>query len=154
MVWLNTVTGRPSVHVDELRSRVGRGLAGVSVKLSALGYDEVRALCQWANPDATDEHLGRLARRIEVDSGGLPLLAVELLHAVAAGLELTESQATWPQPLRTLDQTLPADLPDAAVGAIRVGFRKLSTDAQKVLQVAAIVGGRNGAERLGRGSGV
>ncbi len=82
------------------------------------------------------------------------MLAVELLHAVAVGLELTESQASWPKPLRTLDHTLPADLPDAAVGAIRVGFRKLSTDAQKVLQVAAIVGGRNGAERLGRGSGI
>ncbi len=154
LVWLNTVTGCPCVQVDEIRSRVGRGLTGVSVKLSGLGYDEVRALCKWANPVARDEQLDRLARRIEVDSGGLPLLAVELLHAVAAGLELTESQASWPQPLRTLDQTLPADLPDAAVGAIRVGFRKLSADAQKVLQVAAIVGERVGAERLGGGSGV
>ena len=154
LVWLNTVAGRPCAPVDELRSRVGRGLAGVSLKLSAVGYDEVRALCRWANPDARDEHLDRLARRIEADSGGLPLLVVELLHAVAAGLELTESQASWPQPLRTLDHTLPVDLPDAAVGAIRVGFRKLSADAQKVLQVAAIAGGRAGADQLGRGAGV
>ena len=154
LIWLNTLAGRPCVQVDEIRSRLGRGVAGVSTKLSAVGYDEVRALCKWANPAVSDEHLDRLARRIEADSGGLPLLVVELLHAVAAGLELTESQASWPQPLRTLDHTLPADLPDAAVGAIRVGCRKLSADAQKVLHVAAIAGGRAGADQLGRGAGI
>ena len=31
------------------------------------------------------------------------------------------SPGTWPEPLRTMDQSLPGDLPDAVVAAIRVG---------------------------------
>ena len=63
----------------------------------------------------------------------MPLLAVELLRAVALGLDLGTIADTWPEPLRTLDQTLPGDLPDAVVAAIRVGFRRLSPSAQRVL---------------------
>ena len=154
LVWLNTVTGRPCVEVDELRSRVGRGLAGTSIRLSTLSVDDIRALCEWGSPDAAGDQVDRLARRIHVDSGGLPLLAVELIHAVASGLELTDAQCSWPQPLRTLDHTLPADLPDAAVGAIRVGFRRLSENAQNVLCVAAIIGGRARFDQLKAGSGL
>ena len=33
---------------------------------------------------------------------------------------------TWPEPLRTMDQSLPGDLPDAVVAAIRVAYRRLS----------------------------
>jgi hypothetical protein len=41
--------------------------------------------------------------------------------------------------LRTLDQTLPGDLPDAVVAAIRIGFRRLSPSAQRVLAAAAVI---------------
>lgn len=88
--------------------------------------------------------------RVAIDSGRLPLLAVELLHAVASGLDLERLSPDWPQPLRTLDQTLPGDLPEAAVGAIRVGFRRLSKPAQEVLLAAAVLGDRVPASRLGR----
>src|SRR6185437_5133095 len=47
---------------------------------------------------------------------------------------------TWPEPLRTLDQSLPGDLPDAVVAAIRVAFRRLSPDAQRVLISASVLG--------------
>ncbi len=77
------------------------------------------------------------------------MLAVELLHAVASGLDLGRLSADWPQPLRTLDQTLPAELPEAAVGAIRVGFRRLSKPAQEVLLAAAVLGDRVPASHLG-----
>jgi hypothetical protein len=39
----------------------------------------------------------------------------------------------WPQPDRTLDHTLPADLPPSVIAAIRVAFRRLSGSAQAVL---------------------
>jgi len=63
----------------------------------------------------------------------MPLLAVELLRAVALGLDLGTIHEAWPEPLRTLDQTLPGELPDAVVAAIRIGFRRLSPSAQRIL---------------------
>ena len=98
--------------------------------------DQMRTLTEWGMPQYEPEQLDRLARRLVTDSGGLPLLAVELLHAVAVGLDLGRNSPDWPQPLRTLDYTLPADLPEAVVGAIRVGFRRLSKPAQEVLMAA------------------
>ena len=84
--------------------------------------------------------LDRVVRRVATDSAGLPLLAVELLRAVALGLDLGTIAGTWPEPLRTLDQSLPGDLPDAVVAAIRVAFRRLSPEAQRVLVSAAVLG--------------
>jgi hypothetical protein len=77
---------------------------------------------------------------VATDSAGLPLLAVELLRAVALGLDLGTIAGAWPEPLRTLDQSLPGDLPDAVVAAIRVAFRRLSPEAQRVLVSAAVLG--------------
>ena len=84
--------------------------------------------------------LDRVVRRVATDSAGLPLFAVELLRAVALGLDLGTIAGTWPEPLRTLDQSLPGDLPDAVVAAIRVAFRRLSPAAQRVLVSAAVLG--------------
>ena len=154
LVWTNTSTGHRRDEIDQIRQRVGSGAPGAVIELGPLTSDAVRTLCKWAMPDFDDERVDRLARRIEVDSGGLPLLAVELLNAVAWGLELSDDQASWPQPLRTLDQTMLTDLPDAIVGAIRVGFRRQSEDAQQILRVAAVAGRRATAEQLQRGSGV
>jgi hypothetical protein len=42
-------------------------------------------------------------------------------------------------PYRTLEQTLPGDLPDAVVAAIRVGFRGLSRNAQAVLATMSVL---------------
>jgi hypothetical protein len=108
----------------------------------------MRTLTEWGMPEYGPEQRDRLARRLATDSGGLPLLAVELLHAVAVGLDLGRTSPDWPQPLRTLDHTLPADLPEAVVGAIRVGFRRLSKPAQEVLLAAAVLGERVPADRL------
>lgn len=47
-----------------------------------------------------------------------------------------------PAPLRTLEQTLPGDLPDAITAAVRVNFHRLSADAQAVLKAAAVLDGR------------
>src|SRR5439155_693014 len=107
-----------------------------------------------ALPQYNELELDRLARRVGTDSAGIPLLAVELLHAVAMGLDLRETKGAWPEPFKTLDQTLPGELPDAVVAAIRIGFRRLTPEAQRALAVAAVVGGRVSRGTLGRGAGL
>jgi len=88
-----------------------------------------------------------VARRVASDSAGIPFLAVELLSAVAQGLDLKVGTAAWPAPSRTLTQSFPSDLPDTVVAAIRIGFRRLTEDARQVLGAAAVLGGR-GTEAL------
>jgi DNA-binding SARP family transcriptional activator len=146
--------GRP--ELDELQSRVGRDVDGVALRLAALSGDALRVLARWALPHYRDDEIDRLIRRVTIDSAGLPLLAIELLHAVALGLDLERTRGAWPRPLQTLDQTLPGDLPEAVVGAIRVGFRRLSVAAQQVLGAAAVLGGaeRVAAAVLGRATGI
>ena len=144
----------PPAAIDDLRARLGRDLAGARVHVGPLGRDAIRALARLVLPDYDDVALDRLTRRVLADSAGLALLAVELLHAVALGLDLRGEEAPWPAPFRTLDQTMPGDLPDAVVGAIRVGFRRLGADAQRVLAAAAVHGGRVPAPVLGRMTGL
>ncbi|MEE9133464.1 MAG: hypothetical protein V3U13_07875, partial [Gemmatimonadota bacterium] len=56
----------------------------------------------------------------------------------------------WPEPLRTLEQSLPGDLPDAVVAAVRVGFRRLTHEAQATLAAASILGDRVNTQTLQR----
>ncbi len=154
LVLLTTAAQPPREELDELRVRIGRELAGTAVRLDALAVDAVRELARWALPSFGEIELDRVTRRVATDSAGIPLLAVELLHAVAAGLDLRETKGAWPEPLKTLDQTLPGELPDAIVAAVRVNFRHLSADAQRVLVAAAVLGGRVTAAALGRVAGV
>ena len=155
LVILFTVAPQPArAELDELRVRIGREVAGTAVRLEPLSGDALRDLAHWALPHYNELELDRLARRVGTDSAGIPLLAVELLHAVAMGLDLRETKGAWPEPFKTLDQTLPGELPDAVVAAIRIGFRRLTPEAQRALAVAAVVGGRVSRETLGRGAGL
>lgn len=144
----------PCAELDELRTRVGRELAGAAVAVGSLTRDNVRELAGRALPSYSAEQLDRLTRRVLADSAGIPLLVVALLAAVAGGLSLDEDAGAWPEPNRTLYDTLPGDLPDNVVAAIRINFRRLSAAAQDVLVVAAVVGGRVSGPRLGRASGL
>ena len=143
-------------ELDQLCERIGRDAAGVAVRLSPLDHDALRRLAAWSLPGYGEPELDRVARRVEVDSAGLPLLAVELLHAVALGLDLQAATgaSAWPAEHRTLDQTMPGDLPDAVTAAIRVGFHRLSKDAQAVLAAASVLGDRVPAVPLGRATGL
>src|SRR5439155_373997 len=100
--------------------------------------DALRTLARWALPAFGDVELDRITRRVATDSAGIPLLAVELLHAVASGLDLRETGGAWPEPLHTLDQTLPGDLPDAIVAAIRIEFRRLSWHSSRWLRATGL----------------
>ncbi len=146
----------PRAELDELRARIGRDLAGAGVRLEPLGAQALRELARWALPRYRDSDLDRLTRRISVDSAGLPLLAVELLHAVSLGLDLGRvgGGAAWPAPLKTLAHTLPGDLPEAVVGAIRVGYRRLPVGAQNALKAAAVLGDRVPAHLIGKAAGL
>jgi predicted ATPase len=93
-------------------------------------------------PGYTEVELDRVVRRVATDSAGVPLLATELFRAVSNGLDLTSVSGAWPEEFRTLDQTLPGDLPEAVVAALRVTFRRLSASAQAVLAAASVIGGR------------
>ena len=126
--------------LDELRTRIGRDFEGSAVRLRALDRASLRGLAQRMLPGYDPIALDRVVRRVATDSAGMPLLAVELLRAVALGLDLGTISGAWPEPLRTLDQSLPGDLPDAVVAAIRVAYRRLSPSAQRVLVAAAVLG--------------
>jgi len=154
LILLTVTPAADRAALDVLRARLGREIAGVAVALHPLSDTELRELAEWALRGWSDEALDRVTRRVAADSAGLPLLAVEILHAVAAGLALGEPERTWPEPARTLDATLPSELPDAVVAAIRTGFRRLSADAQLVLAATAVLGGRATAATLARATAV
>lgn len=140
-------------EIDLMRTRIGRDLNGAVVGLRPLDYAATRELAAWALPAIDSERLDRVARRVLHDSAGVPLLAFELVHAVAHGLELDPARS-WPAPFRTLEATLPGDLPDAVVAAIRIAYRRLGPDAQAILGAAAALGGRVSAEEAARGAGL
>jgi len=152
LLLLVTATDEPEPPtLVELRSHVGRDLRGVVVRLGHFDAHAIETLVRWALPTYTPEEAERLSRRIAQDSAGNPLLVVEICHALARGLDLGVTSGAWPRPLGTLDQTMPGDLPDTIVAAIRVGFNCLTPDARAALAAAAVLGGeeRVSAQRIG-----
>jgi DNA-binding SARP family transcriptional activator len=139
-VVLATAPYPPRPELDELRSRIGRDLEGSAIRLRRLDRAALRHLAGQMLPDYDPAALDRVVRRVANDSAGLPLLAVELLRAVALGLDLGTISGAWPAPLHTLDQSLPGELPDAVITAIRIAARRLTATAQRVLSAAAVLG--------------
>ncbi len=137
---LTTVPYPPRPELDELRARIGRELEGLTVRLRVLDRAGIRHMAERMLPGYDPVAIDRVVRRVATDSAGLPLLAVELLRAVALGLDLGTIAGAWPEPFRTLDQSLPGHLPDAVVAAIRIGVRRLSPPAQRVLAATAVLG--------------
>jgi DNA-binding SARP family transcriptional activator len=140
----------PRAELDALRSRLGSNLRGLALRLGSLRSADLRALARRMLPGFSDVEIERVVRRVATDSAGLPLLAVELLRAVALGLDLRGTAGAWPEPYKTLDQTMPGDLPDTVLAAIRVGFRRLSPGAQRALAAASVLGDRVPLELLAR----
>src|SRR5213593_806876 len=137
-------------RLDDLRARLGRDLEGEVVRLGRLDSAALEALVAWALPRYDAAEAARLARRVERDTAGIPLLAAALLEAVAGGYKLAPDAAAWPSPKRTLVDSLPNDLPPAAVGVICQRFRQLTPAAQQVLSAAAALEERADAGQLAR----
>jgi DNA-binding SARP family transcriptional activator len=137
-------------ELDEVRTRLGRDLHGTAVRLSPLGTSTLTSLARLTLPTFSSDEIERVVRRVAIDSAGLPLLAVELLQAVANGLDLRDTPGAWPEQFKTLDQTLPGELPDTVVAAIRIEFRRLTPTGRQVLSHAAVLGDRIAPELLSR----
>ena len=146
---LTTTTGTGSPAIDELIGQAGRDIAGVAERLGALTQAHLQELVEWALPDWSAEAQDRLARRMLVESAGLPAIAVDVLVAVQHGLPI-DGDTSWPARDRTLDATLPGPLPEPLVASIRVAFRRLSTDAQSLVTVVALLDEPSSADRVGR----
>jgi len=144
----------PREELDELRARLGQDIPGARLALRPLDAAALRELASWALPAYDSVALERVSRRVASDSAGLPILAVELLSAVAQGLDLLQGSAAWPEPLKTLTQSVPGGLPEAVIAALRVGFRRLSQPAQQVLGAAAALGDRVTESVLTRATGL
>lgn len=142
-IMLSANDAPPLPEMDEITGRIGRDVAGEVVTLEPLSAADIAKLARRALPGWDDEAIDRLTRRLFNDSAGLPLLVVDLLHALRLGLELAgdESQP-WPEPARTMDQTFPGDIPATLGAAIRVGFRRLSPEAQEVLKLSCLTDAR------------
>lgn len=138
-------------ELDELTGRIGRDIAGELIPLDSLGDAALVKLARCALPEWDDDAIDRLARRLYSDSAGLPLLAIDLLHALRLGLDLAGDEARpWPEPARTMEQTFPGDIPATLTAAIRVGFRRLSDEAQEVLKLSSLTDARVTADLLER----
>lgn len=148
---LLTSTPEPTTpRLTALRAAIGRDAPGAVVRLPGFDDAALQALVRWAFPRFSAEQVSRLSRRLAADSAGNPLLAVEVCQAIAQGLDVTTTSGAWPKPLETLDQTMPGDLPETIVAAIRVGFSTLSAAAASALKATAVLGERMPAERVGR----
>ena len=150
LLLLTVMPSAQSAVMDDLRAALGGAVHGRSVALAALETADLRALAEWALPAYAPDALERVTRRLASDTAGIPLLAIELLHAITLGLEPDDSGVVWPVPARTLSQTLPADLPDSVVAAVRVGFRGLTPAAQRVLAGMTVLPERATEEHLSR----
>lgn len=151
-VLLSAVADPPNPDLDALSQRISRDFPGLVIGLEPLDSADLERLAHRALPDWDAEDISRLSRRLQRDTGGLPLLAVDLLHALRLGLapDGDDAPAHWPEAARTMDQTFPADVPTHLVAAIRVGFARLGHDAQEVLKLGAIIGGRFTVDQVGR----
>ena len=135
-------------ELDELRRLVGQ-VPGTAITIGALPTRALRELAATLLPTYSDVELDRLVRRVSTDSAGLALLAVEILRAVSRGMELDAGGKAWPASAQTLDQTLPTDLPDAVIAALRINAkRRLSKPALAVLAAAAVAPDRVSPELL------
>lgn len=144
-----------AVPLDQIRAHMGRDHQGATVTLDLLGSEDLAALARWALPKYDAEQIERLARRVQADSGGLPLIAFELISGVASGLELRRGgRGAWPASRRTLYDTYPGDLPDAVVGAVRVNYSRLTADAQLALVAVAVIGARVPRMQVERATGL
>jgi DNA-binding SARP family transcriptional activator len=140
---------RPA-SLDELRSQIGRGIAGDVVRVGRLDSAAIEALARWWLPRYSAGDIERIVRRVERDSAGVALLATAMLEAVALGFRMSPDAPAWPGERRTLVDSLPGDLPPAVIGAVCLRYRQVAEPARTVLGAAASLGERFTAAELAR----
>jgi len=153
---LLTVLSVPSVPVDSLCQRLGRDIPGELLVTGSFLESHVEELVAWTFPEYDESATERLARRALADTAGNPFLSVEYVRAVRAGLNVGEGTRgrAWPEEARTLDQTMPGDLPPTVAASLRLRFRGLAEHGQEMLAAVAVLGGNEPTGVLARAAGV
>lgn len=147
------VASAPGVaSVDTVAERVGRDVRGAVLRTTAFDAADIAELVRWAVPAYGEPAVERLVRRVLADTAGNPFLASELVLALKGGFNLPEPSRPWPAVHRTLDDTLPADLPESVGAALRVRYRSLSEGAQKAMAAVAVLGNDVPLDALARGT--
>ena len=155
-VLLTASTSSLQAGVDELSQRIGRDVPGDVVTTDYFTTDDLDDLVTWAFPAYDAESAERLRRRVLADTAGNPFLAVEFVRAVRAGLDVKDQRdgLVWPDRSRTLDQTIPGELPAAVAAALRMRFKDLTQDGQAMLRAVAVIGGAEPPELLAQAADV
>jgi hypothetical protein len=129
--------------LTQMRSQIGRRLAGDTVRLAVLAADDIRqlvdAMALWC-PD--DESRARLTRRVAFETGGIPFLAVTLLQALQRASTMRADVLVWPRPGQTIDGPLPISVPDLVRMAVVARVSQLDPRDLQLLRTAS-VGGRS-----------
>lgn len=133
--------GTPPLELQHLQADVARSLRGISIRLGPLNDQELRTLvfnqARWCTDDADRD---RLARRLVVETGGIPFFAVTLLGALERATQFRNDIFKWPLPGRTIDAPLPFSLPDVVKYAVQLRLGELSKHETAVLSAGSIGG--------------
>lgn len=130
-----------SIELQALTGSVGRELPGAVVQLDPLTADDIvsliEAMASWC---AVPEDRQRLARRVALESGGNPLLAVTLLRDLGDSASARHVAIEWPRAGATYDSTMPVRVSPVVRGAITTRVARLDEDALAVLRAASVGG--------------
>ena len=133
---------------------VGHGVPGITVVLPPLGEPDVLALTLAMGRLDDGEASRRLSRRVSVECGGSPFLAVTLLRALSSSRRLAEDLAAWPPPTQTLDAPLPSGVSAVVRLAILTQLVGLGDAAVRTGTAAALAGVGVVADILAPGTGI
>ena len=111
-----------------------REALAVRIDLSPLGGDDVRQLIEHAYRLPADD-AGRLAAYLQARAEGNPLFTSELLRTLESERVLVEQGSSW-----RLGDLLQLRVPPLLVQVIEGRLARLSDDARRLLEVAAVVG--------------
>ena len=124
-----------------LRGEVGRRLPGATVRLGPLGDVELRRLVEALAPWAPEpEKQDRLARRLALETGGNPFLAVTLLRGLEEASTLRGDVLHWPPRGGTTESPLPISVPNLVRMAIVARVSTLGEADRQVIRAASVAG--------------
>jgi DNA-binding SARP family transcriptional activator len=125
-------------ELTALAREAGSGLAGAAVTLGPVGEPEVLALARALDPHRDPVDTARLARRVALEAGGSPLLALTVLRAVTRDRALADDLAAWPPRGHTMDASLPSGSSRALRLAVLIQVAGLDAAARAALAVATL----------------
>ncbi|MGH8511560.1 MAG: AAA family ATPase, partial [Gammaproteobacteria bacterium] len=128
-------------ELQALAGAVGREVPGTQVRLEPLASDEIAALVEAMAPwcSGTEER-HRLARRVALESGGSPFLAVTLLRELGHTAQQHQAPLEWPRRGATYDSSLPVSIPEALRSTLVARVARLDEDSLAVVRTASVAG--------------